>query len=201
VTSAASENANAQSIRLVIFGRQGAGKGTQCERLSEHYQITHVSTGDMLRGAADAGTPFGLQAKEIMDRGELVPDDVMIGLVNERLHEDDCSHGFLLDGFPRTLDQVDALNGLLAPESVQLALNLDVPEDVVMERMLARGREDDTPDAIRKRLDLYEAQTAPLLHWYSDRGLAVRIDGVGTEDEVAHRLVSAIDSFLQLENS
>ncbi len=201
MTSAASENAKVQSIRLVIFGRQGAGKGTQCARLSEHYQITHVSTGDMLRGAADAGTPFGLQAKEIMDRGELVPDDVMIGLVNERLHEDDCSHGFLLDGFPRTLDQVDALEELLAPASVQLALNLDVPEDVVMDRMLARGREDDTPDAIRKRLDLYEAQTAPLLHWYSDRDLALRIDGVGTEDEVAQRLVNAIDSFLQLENS
>ncbi len=201
MTSAASENAKVQSIRLVIFGRQGAGKGTQCARLSEHYQITHVSTGDMLRGAADAGTPFGLQAKEIMDLGELVPDDVMIGLVNERLHEDDCSHGFLLDGFPRTLDQVDALDELLAPASVQLALNLDVPEDVVMERMLARGREDDTPDAIRKRLELYEAQTAPLLHWYSDRDLALRIDGVGTEDEVAQRLVSAIDSFLQLENS
>jgi len=201
VSSSSSQGSAVQSTRLVIFGRQGAGKGTQCERLSEYYGIPHISTGDMLRRAADAGTPFGLKAKEIMDRGELVPDDVMIGLVDERLQEPDSSHGFLLDGFPRTLEQVDALDDLLSPDAVQLALNLDVPEDVVMERMLARGREDDSPDAIRKRLDLYEAQTAPLIHRYSDRGIALRVDGVGSEDEVTSRLVEAISEFLGLEES
>lgn len=192
--AAAPAASNGAAVRLVIFGRQGAGKGTQCERLSAHFSIPHISTGDMLRIAAAAGTPFGLRAKRLMDRGDLVPDDVMIGLVEERLAQPDCVPGFLLDGFPRTLDQAEALRKILAPEAVGLALNLEVAEDVVMQRMLARGREDDTPEAIRTRLDLYEAQTAPLINWYQEHGSIVEVDGIGNEDEVTSRLVAAIST-------
>lgn len=183
-------------VRLVVFGRQGAGKGTQCLRLSERYGVPHVSTGDMLRAAVEAGTPFGMKAKAIMDAGELVPDDVMVGIVDERLGQPDAEPGFLLDGFPRTGDQADALDRLLGERKLLAALNIEVPEEVVIERMLARGRPDDTEDAIRRRLELYVEQTAPLLDHYRGLGLLVEIDGVGTEDEVAGRLRSAIENRL-----
>ncbi len=181
-------------VRLVIFGRQGAGKGTQCLRLSERYGVPHVSTGDMLRAAAEAGTPFGLKAKEIMEAGDLVPDDVMFGLVEERLAQPDAEGGVLLDGFPRTAEQAAALDRILGDDPLLAAINLEVPEEIVIERMLARGREDDTEEAIRRRLDLYLDQTAPLLAHYDGLGLLVEVDGVGTEDEVAERLFAAVDA-------
>ncbi|MEM9037427.1 MAG: adenylate kinase [Actinomycetota bacterium] len=183
-------------VRLVVFGRQGAGKGTQCLKLSAHFGVPHISTGDMLRAAVEAGTPFGMKAKAIMDAGELVPDDVMVGIVDERLGQDDAEPGFLLDGFPRTNDQADALDRLLGDRELVAAINLEVPEDVVIERMLARGREDDTEDAIRRRLDLYLEQTAPLLDHYRKLGLLIEVDGVGSEEEVAGRLRSAIENRL-----
>ncbi|MEO1062914.1 MAG: adenylate kinase [Actinomycetota bacterium] len=181
-------------VRLVIFGRQGAGKGTQCLHLSERYGVPHVSTGDMLRAAAEAGTPFGLKAKEIMEAGELVPDDVMYGLVEERLAQPDAEAGVLLDGFPRTAEQAAALDRILGDDPLLAAINLEVPEGIVIERMLARGREDDTEEAIRRRLDLYLDQTAPLLAHYDGLGLLVEVDGVGTEDEVAQRLAAAVEA-------
>lgn len=182
------------AVRLVIFGRQGAGKGTQCARLSERYGVPHISTGDMLRAAVEAGTPFGVKAKAIMDAGDLVPDDVMVGIVDERLGQPDAEAGFLLDGFPRTGDQAEALDRLLGERELVAAINLEVAEEVVIERMLARGRQDDTEEAIRRRLDLYLEQTAPLLELYRSHGLLVEVDGVGTEDEVAERLFGAIDN-------
>lgn len=183
---------------MVVFGRQGAGKGTQCVRLSEHYGIPHISTGDMLRSAVEAGTEFGLRAKKIMDAGDLVPDDVMVGVVSERLADDDTVKGFLLDGFPRTRNQAETLEQITAGRGgIDLAVNLEVPEEVVMERMLARGRADDTEEAIRRRLDLYEAETSPLLAWYESSGRLVSVDGVGTEEEITARLISAIDAFHQ----
>ena len=183
------------TIRLIVLGRQGAGKGTQCARLAERYGVPHISTGDMLRQAVEEATPLGLEAKALMDAGDLVPDAVMQGIVAERLDRPDAvGHGFLLDGFPRTVGQAEALEAMTDDEFIHLAVNIDVPEDIVLERMLGRGREDDTVDAIRRRLDLYEAETAPLLAWFGDRYLLATIDGVGTEDEVATRLFAAIDA-------
>ncbi len=179
--------------RLVILGKQGAGKGTQCALLVEHYGIPHVSTGDMLRAAVAEGTELGLQAKALMDAGELVPDDLILGIVRERLAQPDARQGFLLDGFPRTEAQADGLLEILAPASIDLAVNIDVPDDVVTERMMQRGRADDTPEAIARRLELYAAETAPLLSYYGSRGCLVTIDGLGTEDEVQARIVAAID--------
>jgi adenylate kinase len=183
------------SLQLVVLGRQGAGKGTQCVRLSERYGMPHISTGDMLRQAVEDATPVGLEAKALMDAGDLVPDDVMERIVAERLQRPDVARsGFLLDGFPRTVAQAEALEAMTDDRFIDLALNLDVPEDVVMERMLSRGREDDTAEAIRRRLDLYDAETSPLLAWFGDRDLLVTVDGVGDEDEVSTRLYAAVDA-------
>ncbi len=181
-------------LNLIVFGRQGAGKGTQCQRLAAHYGIPHVSTGDMLRAAASAGTEIGRRAAEIMERGDLVPDDVMLGVVAERLTQSDAQPGVLLDGFPRTEEQARALDDVLDSGGVSAVVNLEVPESVAFERMIARGRSDDTADAIRRRLQLYASQTAPLLRYYAERDLVVVVDGVGDVDAISERLVSAIDA-------
>jgi adenylate kinase len=210
-------------LRLVIFGRQGAGKGTQSTLLAEHYGSVHISTGDMLREAVAAGTEFGRKAKEFMDAGQLLPDDVMLGVVEERLQQADVlERGFLLDGFPRTIPQAEALLDLA---SVDLALDLDVPEDVVLERMSNRRvcencgriysvddldgatacavcggalvqRDDDRPEAIAKRLKAYAEQTVPTIRWFDDRALLLVVDGLGSPDEVSKRVIDAIDSRL-----
>ena len=180
-------------VRLVILGRQGSGKGTQCALLVDHYAIPHISTGDMLRDAVAAGTEFGQMAKAIMDRGDLVSDDIIVGVVQERLARDDAAAGFLLDGFPRTVGQAEALAGIAAPRVV---VNLDVPTDLVLERMLLRGRADDTEEAITRRLELYEEQTAPLVAYYDGLGVLVTVDGVGEVDEVFARVVKAVDANL-----
>jgi adenylate kinase len=184
------------TTRLIVFGRQGAGKGTQCVRLAGHYGIPHISTGDMLREAVADRTELGLRAKALMDVGDLVPDDVMEGIVVERLAKPDAAPGWLLDGYPRTLGQVEAMVRNLGSDFVDLAVNLDVPVDVVTQRMVSRGREDDTEEGIRRRLELYEQQTAPVLSWFDDGGQLVEVDGVGTEDEVFERLVKVIDAVL-----
>ncbi|MEQ8842411.1 MAG: adenylate kinase [Acidimicrobiales bacterium] len=189
-----------RSMRLVILGRQGSGKGTQAVRIADEYGCIHVSTGDMLRAAVAAGTELGKQAEAVMNSGGLVGDDIMNGIVAERLGADDImSHGVLLDGFPRTADQADALERICADQGVPLdvAINLDVPVEVVTERMLARQREDDTPEAIERRLSLYEEQTAPLLDWFGSRDLLATVDGVGSEEEVFARLAGVIDQARQ----
>jgi len=209
--------------RLLIFGRQGAGKGTQAVRLARHYGIPHISTGDMLRAAAASGSEFGLQVKAIMDSGSLVSDEVMEGVVRERLAQPDAAAGFLLDGYPRTPGQAEFLNGILGPGGVDVAINLEVAEDVVVDRITRRRvctacgttyavgdpsadsgtcaacggtvvqRDDDTEDAVRKRLALYATQTEPLLAWFEERGKLVTVDGVGAPDDIAAALVAAID--------
>ncbi|MCY3861503.1 MAG: adenylate kinase [bacterium] len=180
---------------LVILGRQGSGKGTQAALLAERYGVVHVSTGDMLRAAVAAGTELGLRAKAVMDAGNLVGDDIMIGIVGERLADNDIqAHGVLLDGFPRTTAQADALAEILGGTGPDLAINLDVPIAEVTERMLARGRDDDTEEAISRRLGLYEAETAPLLAWFEERGRLTVVDGLGTEDEVFARLSQVVDA-------
>jgi len=180
--------------RLLILGRQGSGKGTQCARLADHYGIPHISTGEILRAAVAEGTELGREAKAIMDAGDLVPDRIMLDIIRERLAQPDAAGGFLLDGFPRTAAQASDLAEILGDEGLDLAVNLEVPDDVVVERMLARGRADDTEEAIRTRLDLYEAETAPLLKRYRDDAILATVDGVGSEDEVFGRLVEVIDT-------
>lgn len=181
--------------RIVVLGRQGAGKGTQCTRLVEEFGIVHVSTGDMLRAAVSAGTPLGQQADAVMKAGELVGDDIMNGIVAERLRAVDIvENGVLLDGFPRTPTQADALSTMFADhgEDLTAAINIDVAIEEVTARMMARGREDDTAEGIARRLELYEEQTAPLLEWFAERGKLVVIDGLGEEDEVFGRVRSAL---------
>lgn len=212
------------TARLLIFGRQGAGKGTQSERLSAHYGAPHISTGDMLRAAVSAGTPLGLEAKAVMDAGGLVSDQIILGVVEERLAESDVvTNGFLLDGFPRTVVQAQ---GMANFATVDVAIDLVVPEDVVLDRISSRRvcascgaiyslasppasawscdkcggdvvqRADDTPESIAKRLAAYNAETQPTIDFYESSGLLVKVDGLGTPDEVFARLVSAIDARL-----
>ena len=184
------------TLRLVILGRQGSGKGTQCARLMESFGPVHVSTGDMLRAAVAAGTEFGRQAAAIMDAGELVPDEIMNGIVTERLSADDVvERGVLLDGYPRTPAQAEALQEALdsAGTHLDLALNLEVPIEEATRRMLDRARADDTEEAILRRLALYETETAPLVSWFERHSLLITIDGLGSEDEVFQRLCHAVE--------
>ena len=186
-------------VNLVIFGRQGSGKGTQCSMVTAELGSIHISTGDMLRAAVEKGTEFGLQAKAIMDRGELVSDEVISGIVAERLGQPDVTQkGFLLDGYPRTLTQAESFIGILNDLglSLDLALNLDVPIDEVTTRMLSRGRADDTEEAIARRLDLYEKETAPLFQFFLDQGVFEVIDGLGSELEVFDRLNTVISAVI-----
>lgn len=186
-----------EPIRLVIFGRQGAGKGTQCDRIVEHYGPVHLSTGDMFRAAISAGTEIGRQVEPILKSGGLVSDELTIALVRERLATPDVEKsGFVLDGFPRTPAQADALLGMLAEAGAELdaVINLDVSLEEVTARMKGRGRDDDTDEGIAKRLALYEQETVPTIDWFEARGLVVTVDGLGTEDEVSERLFHAIDA-------
>jgi len=188
------------ALRMAILGRQGSGKGTQSLRIAERYGCVHVSTGDVLRAAVADGTELGRQASAIMESGGLVGDDIMNGIVAERLAQADIvEHGVLLDGFPRTADQADALEQILTDldHSLTIAVNLEVAVEEVTQRMMARGRSDDTEEAIARRLSLYEEQTAPLLSWFSDRGLLATVDGLGEEDEVFARLQTTINGRLQ----
>jgi adenylate kinase len=147
----------------------------------------------MLRAAVAEGTELGLQAKEVMETGELVSDDLILGIVRERLAQPDAQLGFLLDGFPRTDVQARELAALLAPNAIDVAIDIEVPDNVVTERMSARGRADDTPEAIQRRLEIYQTETAPLLEFFSSQGILVSVDGLGTEDEVQDRIVAATE--------
>ena len=188
-----------ENLRLVILGRQGSGKGTQCMRLSESYGTIHISTGDILRAAVETQTELGKKAKVIMDAGDLVPDEIINGIVAERIEmKDVLENGFILDGYPRTSSQAQALEGELLSRglSLDLAINLEVPVDEVTQRMLDRSRADDTEEAITRRLEIYENETAPLLKWFEERNNLVVVDGLGTEDKVFSRLQNVIDGVI-----
>ena len=213
-------------VRLLIFGRQGAGKGTQAEKLAAHYGILHISTGDMLRAAVKEGTPLGKQAEAVMNAGQLVSDDIMLGIIEERLAQPDAAPGWLLDGFPRTAEQAKGLLALVGDQGIDVAVNLDVPEYIVVERISSRRvcsncgtiysvdappatpgvcdrcggeviqRDDDTEEAVLKRLAIYNEQTEPLLAWFDERGLLVTVDGVGNPDDITAEIVNVIDDRL-----
>ncbi len=188
--------------RLVIFGRQGAGKGTQCVRLVENFGVAHISTGDMLRGAVAAGTALGLKAKAVMDAGDLVSDDIINGIVAERLSEDDIAEqGFVLDGYPRTTAQAEFLLEALGDNGLHAVIDLDVPLAEVTARMKARGRDDDTDEGIARRLELYEQETRPVLDWFDARNLLVTVDGFADEATVTERLLAAIGNVVSAKGS
>ncbi len=181
--------------RIVLLGKQGSGKGTQGVRLARHYGMQHLSTGQMFRDSAEVGVRAGLEAKEYMDRGELVPDDLVIAVVEERFGNPGEVHpGFVLDGFPRTRQQALELDRILGEHGLDIVIDLEVPSDVVVERMRSRGREDDTEESIRRRLALYESETKPLVDFYRDRSLLVTVDGLGSEEDVERALLAAIAS-------
>jgi adenylate kinase len=179
-------------MRLLIIGPQGAGKGTQATLLAENLSVPHVSTGDIFRVNVGHGTELGKAAQEFMNKGELVPDELTSQMVAARLAEDDMANGWLLDGFPRNLVQAKWLDELLTERDTQLAavVLLNAPDDVLLERMLQRGRADDTVDAIRTRLSIYHSETVPLLDFYGN--MVIEVDGVGHLQEVQHRILAAL---------
>ena len=185
-------------MRVIFLGPPGSGKGTQAKLLSERLSVPAISTGDMLRAAVKDETPLGLQAKAVMERGELVSDEIMIGLIRERIARADAVEGFLLDGFPRTPEQARALERLLTGNGSGLTavINLFVPEALLVERMLGRaaaeGRADDRMEAIHERLRVYREKTEPLIDFYRERGLLAEVNGVGEVSEVADRIDRAL---------
>ena len=213
-------------MRLVLLGAPGAGKGTQAKKIIEKYPMPQISTGDLLRAAVAAGTALGKEAKAVMDKGELVPDSVVLGMVEERLKQDDCKNGYILDGFPRNTKQAEALDAMLGKLNMALtaALSVDVPFENLMKRLTGRRtckacgqmfnvyfnppkkegacdkcggelfqRDDDREETIKKRLDVYSAQTAPLIDYYGKKGILKSVDGAtGTIDEIFVKVCSSL---------
>jgi adenylate kinase len=185
-------------MRIVILGAPGSGKGTQAAMLAERLEIPHISTGVLLRSAVAAGTELGLKAKAVLDRGELISDDIMLELIEERLSRDDTRNGFILDGYPRNIIQAEALDGVLARfgQPVDEAVQIDVATEEVIERIARRaaeeGRSDDSETVVRNRMHVYEEQTAPVVDYYADRGILSRVLGQGGIEDVFHRILGVL---------
>ena len=212
-------------MRFVFVGPQGAGKGTQSDRIARWFRVPHIETGKMLRTAAREETPLGIKASEFMDRGELVPDDVVVAMLEERITEPDAHRGFVLDGFPRTIPQAEALDEMLAANGggIDAVISVDVPDEVLLERLSNRRtcpecgrvynttdhhpiepgrcnedgtpliqREDDKPGPIRRRLEIFHKETAPVISFYAARDQVIHVDGVGRIEDVQSRIVSAL---------
>lgn len=190
-------------MRLILLGPPGAGKGTQAERLVNGFSITQLSTGDMLRAAVAAKTAVGIKAKEIMERGELVSDDIVCAIISDRVEEPDCANGFILDGFPRTIAQAEALDTMLAEKNLNLdaVVEIRVDESILLDRIVKRAAEavggpraDDNAEALKKRLDIYRAQTVPLVDYYAKTGLLKTIDGMQDIDSVTASIKDSLSS-------
>ena len=185
-------------MRIVFFGPNGSGKGTQATLLKDELKVPHISTGDLLRAAVKAGTPLGVQAKAVMEAGHLVSDEIVLGMLEERLAQADVGNGFILDGYPRNLAQADALDGLLSRlrQPLDVVVKFEVPSDAIIgrveQRFKAEGRADDNPDTVRKRLEVYAEQTAPVANFYAQRHLLKVVDGVGPIDEVTDRITGVL---------
>ncbi len=181
-------------MRLVLVGPPGAGKGTQAVRLAERLDVPHISTGDLFRANLQQETPLGVEAKRYMDAGDLVPDSVTVAMVRDRLADPDVAKGFILDGFPRTVVQAGSLHEMLVErgEDLDAVVEMQVPVDLLVERLLARGRTDDTEEVIRRRQEVYLQETAPLLDHYRDR--LVSVDAVGSIEEITDRMAQALRS-------
>ncbi len=185
-------------MRLVLLGAPGSGKGTQATRLREHLQVPHISTGDLLRAAVKAGTDLGLKAKAVMEAGGLVSDDIVLGMLEERLTAGDTGNGFVLDGYPRNLAQANALDALLGRlgQPVDIAVQLDVDTELLITRLAGRaqaeGRADDSPEAVRHRLQVYNDATAPVVDFYRNTGRLACVDGVGGMEEVFQRIIATL---------
>ena len=185
-------------MRLVLLGAPGSGKGTQATRLREHLQVPHISTGDLLRAAVKAGTDLGRQAKAVMESGGLVSDDIVLGMLEERLTAGDTGNGFVLDGYPRNLAQANALDALLVRlgQPVDIAVQLDVDTELLITRLAGRaqaeGRADDSPEAVRHRLQVYSDATAPVVDFYRNTGRLACVDGVGGMEDVFQRIIATL---------
>ena len=189
-------------MRLVLLGAPGSGKGTQAAMLKAELRVPHISTGDLLRAAVKAGTPLGLKAKAVMEAGRLVSDDIVLGMLEERITEADAKSGFILDGYPRNVAQCEALEALLARigQPLDIAVRLDVPSELIVERIAGRaaaeGRKDDTPETVRERLRVYAEQTAPVAEHFGAIGRLRTVDGVGDLDAVFKRILAALNGEL-----
>ncbi|MFB9067813.1 adenylate kinase [Pseudofulvimonas gallinarii] len=185
-------------MRIVLFGPPGSGKGTQAATLKDRLAVPHISTGDLLRAAVKAGTPLGQKVKSVMEAGQLVSDDLVLDLLEDRVAQDDARAGFILDGYPRNLAQANALDAMLERigQPLDMALLLEVPHELIVERLAGRaaaeGRKDDDPETVRARLKVYAEQTAPVADFYRQRRQLSEVDGTGTVDEVQARLMGAI---------
>lgn len=181
-------------LKIVLLGAPGSGKGTQSEKLVEEFGVPQISTGDLLRNAVANRTELGLKAKAAMDAGELVSDDIVVGMIRERLDAPDTENGFILDGFPRSLSQAEALDGLLNTlgRPLQRVVHLKVDNEEIVQRLMERGRADDTEDTIRNRLNVFQQQTEPLVAYYQDRGLLAVVEGVGDIDDIYARIKDAL---------
>lgn len=187
-------------MKLILLGPPGAGKGTQAQILVSTYGIPQLSTGDMLRAAIKAETPLGLEAKAIVDRGDLVSDDIVSGIISARIDEPDCANGFILDGFPRTIAQADALSAMLADKGMALnaVIEIKVDADILVGRIINRAKEsgdaraDDNEEVLRKRLGIYQEQTAPLVEYYTERGLLKAVDGMAEIADVTAQIKAAL---------
>lgn len=180
-------------MRLLIFGPPGAGKGTQAQFISTHYNIPHISTGDLFRENIRKDTPLGIAAKRYSDAGELVPDSVTNAMVKERLAQDDTAGGFLLDGYPRTPDQARALETFLPHGAIDAVINMIVPMEELIERLGKRGRIDDSAETIRRRLVIYQETTKPLAEYYRGKGLLLDIQGVGAIEDITQQIIMAVE--------